>query len=286
LKIRSKPGVLQITATNRMRGAWEFQLSFAGELMETYAFPRHDPGFIQANYEAVQNLISQLGAPAPLGRQPYAWRGVAAEAVQEFLSGYLTAQRNIAPDKLNDYISKQQQDGRLTSWTIVLMQAENDANPEVPFVINGATENVRTTFRNAAGANDKSKTVSTVEYVIPKAHIISPRHEALDLTAEQLDKALTATRAERKGAAYPSGEQIRLNRPASEALLLLYPLDPEPAGYEAGIPVMGYAISFPAIKKDRKVTYMGNAQLLAEFTNDDEDALDDEADQQVTRDDD
>jgi hypothetical protein len=292
LKIRSKPGVLQITATNRMRGAWPLQLSFAGELMETYAFPRHDPEFIQTNYVAVQNLLGELGTPVPIGRQPYAWRGVAAANVQEFLLGYLTTQRNIEPGKLTDYISKQQQDNRLTSWTIILMQAdipeESELNPWVPFVIDGQPVMVRTTYRNAAGASEKNKTqtVSTVEYVIPKAHIISPRHESLDLEAGKVKEALDATRAERPKASYPSGEQIRLKRPASEALLLLYPLNPKPAGYEAGIPVMGYAISFPAIKGDRKVTYMGNSQLLAELTNDDEDALDEEADQQVTRDDD
>jgi hypothetical protein len=283
--------VLQITATNRMRGAWPLQLSFAGELMETYAFPRHDPKFIQTNYEAVQNLINQLGTPVPIGRQPYAWRGVAAVTVQEFLLSYLTTQQNIESGKLTDYISKQQQDNRLTSWTIILMQAdipeENVLNPWVPFTIDDEPLMVRTTYRNAAGAGkNKTQTVSTVEYIIPKAHIISPRHESLDLGADKVKEALDATRAERPKASYPSGEQIRLKRPAAEALLLLYPLNPEPAGYEAGIPVMGYAISFPALKGDRKVTYMGNSQLLAEFTNEDDDTLDEEADQQITRDDD
>lgn len=289
LKIRSKPGVLQVTAANRMRGAWPLQLSFAGELMETYAFPRHNPDFIQANYTATYNLIAGRGAPVRLGNQPYAWRGVPADAVINFLLEYRTLQRNIEPVKLTDYISKQQPDGRLIHWTIILMEADNRETIDVDFEIDGTVTPVRTTLRNAAGSKPKKgepARVSPTEYVIPKAHIISPRHEYLDLSKKLIDEALEETQKERPGATIPSGEYVRTKRPSSEALLLLYPLDPEPAGYDrAGkVPVIGYAISFPRLKKDRKVTYFGNAQLLDEFTNEDEDELDAEADEQVSRD--
>ncbi|TGD81696.1 Z1 domain-containing protein [Hymenobacter wooponensis] len=290
LKIRSKPGVLQVTAANRMRGAWPLQLSFAGELMETYAFPRHNPDFIRANYTAAYNMVAGLGTPKPIGNQRHAWRDVPAEVVINFLLAYRTLQRNIEPVKLTDYISKQQPDGRLTNWTVILMEADNKKTIDVDFEIDGTITPVRTTLRNAAGSNPKPgevAKVSTTEYVIPKAHIISPRHEYLDLDKKAVEEALEETQADRPAATIPSGEFVRGKRPASEALLLLYPLDPEPAGYDRaeGVPVMGYAISFPRLKKDKKVTYMGNAQLLDEFLNEDEDTIDAEAEDQVSRDD-
>ena len=303
LKIRSKPGVLQVTAANRMRSAWELQLSFAGELMQTYTFPRRDPDFIRANYEAAQRLIASLGGPVTTGqqyyidRQPYAWRGVPAEVVINFLLQYRTQQRDIEPQKLTDYIRKQQQDGRLIHWTIILKVADNAANPEADFDINGVITPVRTTLREAAGSKSRPKPgqpappprVSTTEYIIPRGHIISSRHEYLDLNQDQIAQALAITRTTRPAASVPLGNEVRKQRLPAEALLLLYPLDPRPGGYEqaAGvpvIPVMGYAISFPRLKGDRRVTYFGNAQLAEEFVSEDEDELDAEADDLVSRD--
>ena len=267
-----------------MRGAWKLQLSYAAELMETYSFPRRDPAFIRDNYEATCRLIEGLGAPQPDRRQKYFWRDVPVENVLDFLSEYRTLQRNIEPAKLTEYIRKQNEKGFIVTWTVVLMEADRDVNPLFDFPIDGETVAVRSTYRRQAGS-DKIVPAKLTEYVIPKAHIISPRHEYLDLSKEQFDRALGATQARRPKATIPAGDDVREKRPDSHALLLLYPLDPDPAGYpREEAPVIGYAISFPAINGEDKVEYMGNQQLLQEFESPDDDYLDAQADQEIMED--
>ena len=60
--------------------------------------------------------------------------------------------------------------------------------------------------------------------------------------------------------------QVRLKRDPSKALLLLYPLDPAGTGTpghpRASAPVLGYAISFPVLSNDQKVSYVVNEQFF------------------------
>lgn len=302
IKIRTLPGMLQITAANKMRGAVKMYLSYSDRLMETYSFER-TPAIVAANFQLARNLVASMGVPAALPQrsrrevkpvQPLTWK-TTADVVIDFLKSYKTSQPNIEPLKLTDYIQKQAALGTLASWTVVLVQADSkEKSPPVNFLINGAEQPVNTTYRAHARArgekSDGTPPPPPTEgpFMVSRSHIISPRHEMLDLTDDQLDEAYAAhraskekeehdkrTRAAQAGLAepkfapiifeLPAGRFVREARPAQNALLLLYPLSPGPAGLAADDPVMGYAISFPKIGTEEKVEYAVNAVFHREF---------------------
>jgi hypothetical protein len=52
--------------------------------------------------------------------------------------------------------------------------------------------------------------------------------------------------------------------------LLIYFLEPEGAGIHNDIPIIGYAISFPANDRDDAVSFAINEQLLEQFNMQDD----------------
>jgi len=292
LKVRTLPGVLQITATNKLRDAWPMKLSYADTLVETYSFAR-DPIRTTRNYEAVNALIRKLGNPESRGNQPYVWQGVDVGRVLDFLRAYRTGQDNISQVLLTGYIGEKAREGNLTTWTVALIEARKSPAEarRFAFDINGIPTEVTTTARADTAENG-------AEYMVSKSHIISGEHEYLDLSETLVEQARRDTRQFRrklydeqlarhkagspapeppKDTDRPSGPFIRARRPASEALLLLYPLDPVDyrtkkliKGFTEETPIMGYAISFPAIPGDEGIEYMVNSQFHQEFDYPDE----------------
>ncbi len=292
LKVRTLPGVLQITATNKLRDAWPMKLSYADTLIETYSFAR-DAARASRNYEATNALLRKLGEPEPVNNQPYVWQGVQAGKVLDFLRAFRTGQDNISQVLLTSYIGEKEQERNLTSWTVALIEAKKNTAEARRFVfdINGSSVEVTTTART-------DSTPTGAEYMVSKSHIISGEHEYLDLSEAEVEQAREQTKEFRKeqyqkqltklknGSPVPdppkdpdrpSGPFIRARRPPSEALLLLYPLDPVDyktktliSGFAADTPIMGYAISFPAIPGDEGIEYMVNSQFHQEFDYPDE----------------
>lgn len=138
--------------------------------------------------------------------------------------------------------------------------------------------------------------------MVSRSHIISPRHELLDLTKPQLDEAKKdyreAKEKEQQKArdkaqlagqpepvfadiddTIPAGTFIRGARPSRQGLLLLYPLDPTAVGpsLNPDTPIMGYALSIPHIEGDERVQYAVDQAYQAELDSEEEEYDEDEA---------
>ena len=128
-------------------------------------------------------------------------------------------------------------------------------------------------FRTDATKDSENKDLYDPDgewYEITKAHIIGNFHEYIDLTDDQLKTAIEDTAADNKARGkkvnpqgHPNTLRIRSNRGDSNALLLIYPLNPvldknRPAYSDK--PIIGLAISFPQIdpEKDKKIVYAVN----------------------------
>jgi hypothetical protein len=273
LKIRSHPGVLKITAANKFRHAQTMDLSYSNTLAESYKLRFSDSS---PNWKVTEDLLSKLEripGPARTNKSGHHFYG-GPEAflhIQNFLNNFRVADDVIRGDKMAEYIAAQVPRGVLTEWVVVLLSRMGPSRLAT-FVINGQKHQVGAFLRT----NVESHPDSERTYWIIKNHIISPLHEALDLSQEEFDRALQRTiafwadssRTRRKDPPdRPSGETIRSERGERRGLLLLYPLLPTESGYE---PVMGYAISFPQIEGDKKITYAVNQQFLVEFDYDDD----------------
>lgn len=279
LKVRTHPGALVITASNKFRYKKIMELSLSGELEETYSFRKNDSTHLE-NYRHTIALINGLGTPerAPNNearfRNHFVWNGVGnAGKIMNFLLGYRTRQPSFNVTLMTDYIQAQQKNGVLTDWTIVLI---NNTDDKTGIRINGNV-NVGLTKRSDAGTQ-------TNYYTINKSHIIDPRHEYIDLTDDQIERAFYNSKrdAEENGKDpsllnKPSPIRIKDIRPENQALLLIYLLNPKPDENKpafSDVPITGLAVSFPLIEKDEKIEYAVNERFLQELNYEEE--LDDE----------
>lgn len=281
IRVRQDSDVLQITATNKMRGGQEMELTFSNRLRETWCF-RRDVKIFESNYRRTATFISSLGASIEKNGQRYVWykEGNSQDTI-DFLSGYI-ADNRIDHQKLIEYIEAQNTIGFLTNWTIVLVNNKDKKNDRFNFLINNKNEPVGLTMRSDDREGEGNY------YEISKGHILEPMHEYvdLDMSGPAYATALNSTiedweKSERKNKrpeppTFPSGRNVRENRKATEGLLLIYPLNPKPLKWENSTlenPIIGYAISFPKNEKDKKIKYRVNQVFMEEYGYDDEPEL-------------
>lgn len=268
LKVRSHP-TLMVTSQVKMRDAQEIEITLAGSLAETVVFDR-DPRVIEKNFNAVEALLRDAGAPdakhsqsRPGGgshqwRGSFVWKNVSGARIVEFLRAYKTHPTAVAVQgALYAYYieARIQSAHELTAWTVALLGGEEGNASRVV-----AGNSIIPVTRKPGQRQLKNETENRKQgrYVIGR--ILNPRDEAIDLGAEEWQAALDLTvkfsTAEGvKGVPKaPNGPAIRTirgdganNSPGhpKRGLLLLYPIDPID---DMSIPLMGFGVSLPGSK--------------------------------------
>jgi len=281
LRVRTHPGVLQISATNKLRTAVTVQLTWAGRLVESYEF-RKDQDITRINLEAARNFIASLPEEFATTNNNFLWYNIAANQVIDFLNNVRTLENLKAydPQNLIRFINMQLPNDELTSWRVALMNKRN-TSCITEFQVNNVQVQIGCFLRR----QDENNSDENV-YYLRKSHIISPKDEFIDLTETEYERAMQLTRVLRArqnkegDPAYPNGELVRNEiRNPQNPLLLIYLLDPVGAKLPTDSdPFMGYAISFPGSNHDAWVAYAVNEQLLDRFNVEDE--LDDFEDEE------
>lgn len=283
LKVRTHPGVLKITAANKFRYKKVMYLSYSGELEQTYQFKIDKHNFAN-NYDALLNLISVLGSPLdkPLNsfnsRQKLVWKANNNfNIVTYFLSKYKIGQEVIDTNKIVDYILAQTKIGNLVNWTIAIINNSN-ATSENEFYFQGISDKIGLTDRS-----NISKDANV--YDVAKNNITDHRHELIDLSIEEIEKAKAQTEADYKEdgnedrVELPSRKRIKWIRCSKNGLLIIYPLNnncqfvinpttvPKTLARNliSNVPIIGIAISFPEIENDEKIEYAVNEQFIKEY---------------------
>ncbi len=273
LKVRTHPGVLQISASNKIRRAVNVDISWAGRLVESYQLQKN-PIVVKSNLDATVDFISSLDATFKTNRNNYLWKNVSPELIRPLFQKFKVPDSlvRVDPGNLLQFIDVQVANGELTNWSVALM-SKADTNERFPIDKNGHIVDIGYWFRR----NATERTDSTT-FFIRKNHIISPKDEFVDLEPEQYRAALERTIAfhqhnnkEYKND-YPKGDIVRNEfRDPRNPLLLIYFLDPEGANLPNGSdPLVGFAISFPGSRFNSSVRYAIHRQLLALFNIDDE----------------
>lgn len=292
LRVRTHPGVLQISASNKIRRATTVTVSWAGRLVESYEFSKN-PEVVHSNLETTINFIQNLPGEPQRVKGNFLWYDVPYQLVSSFLEGFRLSENIVRadPSRLRDFIEAQARHGDLTRWRVAVM-SRSGADARTIVQREKEALEIGHYLRNYDERNSDSNI-----YYLRKSHIISPRDEFIDLTEAEYDKAMERTKAfweskKKAGApAYPNGEIVRKEiRNSQNPLLLLYLLNPEGAQWkdesqkplEAMLaePIAGFAISFPGIRNEVPMSYAVHEQLLSVFNqteteeepeNDDED---------------
>lgn len=282
LRVRTHPGVLQISATNKMRSAITVQISWAGRLVESYEFKK-DISVIENNLNNTQNFISGLSTNFISKSNAFVWYDIQAEQVINFFEGIQSVEnlKKAEPRKIIQFITTQLRNGELTDWRVAFMSKPNAKNSS-NFEINGNIVSIGQWKRT-----EDDKNSSEQLYYLRKSHIISPSDEFIDFTDDEKSRAMELTNLHRKKegeAMYPNGQIVRNKlRDPRKPLLIIYLLDPEESLEKYPLPkgtnpFVGYAISFPKSNFNAPVSYAVNEELLDRFdTNEDDfDDYDDE----------
>lgn len=273
LKVRTHPGVLQISASNKIRRAVNVDVSWAGRLVESYQLQK-DPAVIKSNLKATVDFISSLADSCTTNKNNYLWQNVSPELIRPLFRKFKVPDSlvRVDPNNLLQFIDVQIANGELTNWSVGIM---SKADTKERFILdkNGRTINIGYWLRSNADERTDATT-----FFIRKNHIISPKDEFIDLDTEQYKAALQRTiefhqhnNKEYKND-YPKGDIVRYEfRDPKNPLLLIYFLDPEGADLPEGSdPLVGFAISFPRSSFNSSVRYAIHQQLLALFNIDDE----------------
>ncbi len=274
LKVRTHPGVLQISASNKLRSAITVQISMSGRLVESYEL-RKDIKVIKNNLTNTQRFISTLPNNFEKKHTGYLWYDISAQDIISFLGGIQSIEnlKSYEPQTLIRFIKKQLPNKELIQWRVALM-SKDKALHTTDFQISGKTLKIGQWKRK----QDKNNSDDSV-YYIRKSHIISPEDEFIDLTPQEYENAMELTRQKRQKhkkagePAYPNGVIVRNEiRSPKSPLLLIYLLDPiegETEITDISNPFVGYAISFPKSNYNVFESFAVNKELLDRFNLED-----------------
>jgi hypothetical protein len=272
LRVRSHPNGLWITSLVKMREAQTLTVSFDGRISETTVFQR-DEKVTRDNLDAVNRFLKELPEPEKHGPAgPYEWRKVPAKTVLSLLHEYKTHPHapKVNSALLAHYIARKSAVGCLLDWTVVLVSSRD-----------------KTAIRSHAlvyplGLVQRANETSTDPLKFTVQRLLSPTDEKYGLTDSALDRALEETRAtwgtrppEKRSKTEPkepSGPAIRKQRPLTDGLLLLYPLDPQNANLGYDTPVIGLGISFPGdrLNPTDGVEYQANLVYVGQELGDED----------------
>jgi hypothetical protein len=280
LKVRTHPGVLQISASNKIRRATTVTVSWAGRLVESYEFSKN-PTTVKSNYDVAIDFVKELNSNYELIRGSYLWKDIAYDTVRAFLEKFKLSENLKAADPSNllRFMDVQVGNGELTEWRVVVMSR--------------GTTSRRTTIEHKEDKIDigqfirnyDEKNSSKEIYYLRKSHILSPKDQFIDLSNEEYKRAMDLTklswqRRNKEGTpSYPNGEIVRNEiRTPQNPLLVLYFLDPQGAVLkdengnaiesELNEAIVGFAISFPGSAFNASVSYAVHEQLLSIFRQD------------------
>ncbi|CAN7578634.1 Z1 domain-containing protein [Rossellomorea sp. LjRoot5] len=280
LKVRMHPEGLHITAPNKRRASKEVTVSFSGTLAD-HTFFYKDKEIIAKNFHFLERWISSLGTPKD--KEYFQWAGIEPDKILELITGYINHpfSTKTIPDVLQTYINEQVSIGNLTNWTVQIMSNTKDTVSvrEGNSVIQNKVKRVKIgNLEKEVGMVIRKDGIQSNPsiYQVEKAHLITDRHESLDLKeyypklySKALDDFKTY-RATKKGVDpdkynYPIGPHVRYNRPETAGFLMIYIIDPSYVLDKQCDPIVGLAISFPKTARATEVKYLANETYISKL---------------------
>ena len=89
LKVRTHPGVLQISATNKMKTAITIQVTWSACLVESYAL-RKDRIAMEQNLNLLHSLMMSLSNTYEIKKGNFLWKNISPKFVIDFLGNFIS----------------------------------------------------------------------------------------------------------------------------------------------------------------------------------------------------
>lgn len=212
-----KHSALLLTSKNKSRMLETSNRSWSCEAPQTILLPLRDAKTLNHNAAVVTELLS-AHPPSHAAYGGHLAYDVSAEAIGDFLRAFVVHEDAIAfrADLIADWVMERSTVGELTNWTIFVASPERDRQ----VLLGGRSYGL---VRRSLAATESIGILT------------EPRHEGVDLHG--------GPEAFRAGSTY-NARAMRLSRPPTKGLLMIYPLDPQPLNAQVRA-VMGIALSLP-----------------------------------------
>lgn len=260
LKVRTHPGMLTITSLTKMRDHEKIQLSYSGEVKQTYEFDNNQKSVI-ANFSLLRETLKKLKNGKWKGKSTVLWENISSDIIMDFLDSYKLTSDRIRLDVIRDYIEKQNHSGifnkwsvaiRLTSSKIVMSSKKGEKHPlngsptfiaDLSFV-DESLKNAGVPFRDLVDGVAELATRGSSNAILDKTSRI------IDLDADIHTKE----------------EDIKkIRKKKGTPLLVLMPLDPRVSQkLHHDTPLVGFGIIFPELENEVKFEYAARP-LKSEF---------------------
>jgi hypothetical protein len=267
LKVRTHPAGLAISSIGKIRNGNPLRVSYAGSISETVAFYK-DPIRNQQNLEKFSRFLRECGDPDTMPNSTsgdaYIWKNIAGSEIVEVLESIETHRDSLRANSklLANYVNAQLAKDELINWTVVLKSKRDFKPPTHPKYtdING--------YKVGLYKRTKSIASSPERYSIKR--LVSPADEGIDLPENVRRRIQQDMKKDKISTSQPIDTKkinpYRQERSPERGLLLIYPLDPEDAGWSSEPPILGFAISFPGSSNASSVEYLANnPYYLQEF---------------------
>lgn len=250
---------MDVTAAPKRRYTSSITVSrtYSGALEQTVKFPLRRLSDLRQqsvhNIELARDLLAHLGSPTQEHESGPIWTAVTSKSVVDFLCTYRMddTARSIAINAVVQYIDLCNQHDELTNWTIAVCGRQT-FDPRLGRARWGDSFRINQISRTRLGDTDSIGVLTSAD------------DEGIGLNDEQRSAALAdVSRAENSGQKASKGRAFRLQRHASNGLLLLYPIsrysgaDKDESGTtrsarrrlfddpDEGCDLVGFALSLP-----------------------------------------
>ncbi|MCK4134949.1 Z1 domain-containing protein [Ralstonia nicotianae] len=218
IRLRAHSDLL-LTARNKSATAMSQQDSWSGEHPQTVLLPLTDPEKLRGNLELTNRFITEV---SPLNECPGGWlaRDITPETIAAFLRSYnihedIVVFRN---DLLADWIMGRAVAGELTDWSVFIASPAGGVPVRLGSIEVGLV---------------RRKRISSDSIGI----LTDPAHEGVDL--------LGGPNSYKRDSGAYDAEAMRAARPATQGLLIIYPLDPQYLGVQGTDAVIALSLSLP-----------------------------------------
>lgn len=251
LKVRTHSGMLTITSLAKMRDHEKIQLSFSGDVKQTFEFDNNQVS-VDYNFSLLHETLRKLKKGKIQGKSTVLWEDVSSDIILAFLDSYKLTSDRIRLSVIRDYIARQNQSGVFQNWSVAIRLTSSSTvksskkgekhtlHNSPTFItdlsfIDSTLQRAGVAFRDLREGEKELSTKGSSNAILDKASRIVD----LDVNVGTDEKEIKKQRKQ-KGA----------------PLLVLMPLDPRVSRkLRQETPLVGFGIIFPELDNEVKFEY-------------------------------
>jgi hypothetical protein len=251
LKVRTHSGMLTITSLTKMRDHEKIQLSFSGDVKQTFEFDNKQVS-VDSNFKLLQETLRKLKAGDIQGKSTVLWKDVNSDIILEFLDSYKLTSDKIRLDLIREYIARQNQSSIFRNWSVALKLTSSSTVRSLKKEGKHPLHDHPTFFTDLSFVDSKLKEAGVafrdLREGVKELSTKGSSNAILDKASRIVD--LNA------GIGTDEKEIKKLRKEKGTPLLVLMPLDPRVSKkLRHDTPLLGFGIIFPELENESKFEY-------------------------------